>query len=67
MNQRRVHTANGTLAPHIYNGSIDCFVKVNDFNIEGIQKKIITSLTLKAPPGYENTPLFLRDYTDDYY
>jgi len=27
MNQRRVHTANGVLAPHIYNGSIDCFVR----------------------------------------
>lgn len=32
MNQRRVRTTGGTLAPHIYNGSIDCFVQV--YNIK---------------------------------
>ena len=28
MNQRRIPTASGILPPHIYNGSIDCFVQV---------------------------------------
>lgn len=28
MNQRRIPTASGMLPPHIYNGSIDCFVQV---------------------------------------
>lgn len=28
MNQRRIRTTGGTLPPHIYNGSIDCFVQV---------------------------------------
>lgn len=28
MNQRRIRTTGGILPPHIYNGSIDCFVQV---------------------------------------
>ena len=32
-----------------------------------IIRTYLPTLTLKAPPGYEKTPLFLRDYTDDYY
>lgn len=49
MNQRRIRTTGGTLPPHIYNGSIDCFVQV--YNIK-YQTYTYTYIYIKKKYAY---------------